>query len=233
MQVRLEYGVGDELRFLSHLDFLRLFIRAFRRAKLPIAYSQGFNPHPKMSFGPPLAVGITSSREYFDFELENPLPLLEIVKSLQKGLPKGLEISGAQEIKNKVPSLMAIIERASYEIKIVSEKGLTEAEWKGYINALFNRKEIHITRRTKEGPRSKEIRQGIFEIDIRQAQDGLVFIMVLQNGNQGAVRPEEVINALIEQEGAPLCTGILKIHRTGLYAVKENALLTPLEVLSN
>lgn len=233
MQIRLEYSVGDELRFLSHLDFLRLFIRTFRRAGLPIAYSQGFNPHPKMSFGPPLAVGVTSNSEYLDLELATPMDILEVVKRLENSLPKGLKIQGAQEIKGKASSIMAIIERASYEVIIASEKELSEDEWSRMLENFLNRNEIITTRMTKEGSRPKEIRQGIFKINIKQEEGGLICAMELQNSNQGAIRPEEVINALIELEDAPFSAGKIKIHRTGLYAIRESRLLTPLEILSN
>ncbi|NLC39201.1 MAG: DUF2344 domain-containing protein, partial [Clostridia bacterium] len=66
MLIRLEYSRCGTARFLSHLEMLRLFERSFRRASLPLAFSRGFNPHPKISFGPPLPVGVSGRREYLD-----------------------------------------------------------------------------------------------------------------------------------------------------------------------
>ncbi|MFA5535832.1 MAG: TIGR03936 family radical SAM-associated protein [Bacillota bacterium] len=232
MLLRIKYAVGDELRFLSHLDFLRLFIRVFRRAELPVAYSQGFNPHSKISFGPPLAVGFVSSAEYLDLELTEARPLSEITESLGKNLPKGLSIIGMQEIKGKVTSLMAIIERASYEIKTALIEELTEQELNEIISRFLSRSEIFVTKMTKEGPRLRQIRQGIFLLKAELMAKELVFTAELQQDNRGVVRPEEVITALIETENLAIDGTGLEVRRKGLYAVRENSLLTPLEILS-
>ena len=79
---RIKYSKGPELRFVSHLDLMRLFQRAVRRAGLPIGYSHGFNPHQLMSFGNPLSLGMTSIGEYCDFEFETPVEPREIAERL-------------------------------------------------------------------------------------------------------------------------------------------------------
>ena len=89
MHLRIKYGKTREGKFLSHLDLMRAWERAFRRGAIPLAFSQGFNPHPKISFGSALAVGITSSGEYMDVELKSFREIKEIKATLENYLPWG------------------------------------------------------------------------------------------------------------------------------------------------
>jgi len=117
-KVRLKFAKKGEARFISHLDLMVAFNRALRRAKIPLAYSQGFNPHPSMSFGPPLAIGFESDTELADIELTNHMELGKIVKSLVKETPPGLEILEAQQVPAVAKSLMASIIGALYSVKV-------------------------------------------------------------------------------------------------------------------
>lgn len=230
MLVRLEYSVGPEVRFLSHLDYLRLFARALRRAGLPVAYSQGFNPHPKLSFGPPLPVGVTSDAEYLDLELAAPVPLPELVRRLGQALPRGMEVKDAREIQGKPPALMTVIQRARYRVTAPWGGTGEPAALAEAVAGFLARSGIVVTRRTKEGERPKDIRPGIFHLRAEPEGQAVVFTMDLQIGNRGAVRPEEVVQALRDLEGVPVGEP-LKIHRQGLFAVQDGELCTPLEVL--
>ncbi|NLC76914.1 MAG: DUF2344 domain-containing protein [Clostridia bacterium] len=231
MLVRLEYSVGKEVRYLSHLDFLRLFIRALRRARLPVAYSQGFNPHAKVAFGPPLPVGITGSSEYLDVEFNEELPVTEIMDRLGQVLPRGVVIKRGKKIAGKTPSLMAVIERARFEVRIPLEDGQRGINWEKAIGSFMARTEVVVTRHTKDGPRPKEIRQGIYRLEGKEEEGTAVFNMELQVGNRGSVRPDEVIRGLIELEGIPLLPEAMEIRRTGLFLLQEGKPVTPLEIL--
>jgi radical SAM family uncharacterized protein/radical SAM-linked protein len=113
---RLKYTKGPEIRFISHLDMTRVWLRAISRARLPIAYSQGFSPHPKVSFGPPLPLGITSRGEYMDIQLDRP-STSEAVSSLQAHLPRGMEISAVKPIMSNARSISELAEAADYLVK--------------------------------------------------------------------------------------------------------------------
>lgn len=231
MEVRLEYSVGKEVKYLSHLDFLRLFIRAIRRAGLPVAYSQGFNPHPKLAFGPPLAVGITSGCEYVDIELTEPVPVASIIERLEQALPKGVTIKQGKEIKGKTAPLMAAIERARFQVKVPLLEELDQEDLEQAMENFMNRLSIVVTRNTKKGPRPKEIRQGIFALTGKKDNGAVVLQLELQVGSQGSVRPDEIVRGLIELEGMPLQQEEMEIQRTGLFLLEDNAPVTPLEIL--
>jgi len=91
-QIKIKYKKGEEVKFISHKDLMRAFQRAIRRAKLPMAYSQGFNPHMKISWGQALKVGATSSEEYAVLDLGQWLKPAEVRQQLNQQLPPGLEI---------------------------------------------------------------------------------------------------------------------------------------------
>jgi len=97
-KVKLTYKKGEEVRFIGHLDMVRVFQRALRRADLPISYTEGFNPHPKISFGPALKLGLTSEDQTLTLTLEKPLSLEEIKLKLDEVLPAGISILTVAQI---------------------------------------------------------------------------------------------------------------------------------------
>ena len=103
MLIRSRLTKGEEVRFISHLDLARTIERAVRRARLPIAYSQGFSPRAKIAFGSALAVGVTSSGEYVDMELTSDIGPDDFLKILNENLPVGIRFEAAVEIGPKFP----------------------------------------------------------------------------------------------------------------------------------
>lgn len=116
MRVRVKYSVSGKIRFISHLDLMRAFFRACIKKDIPVAVSQGFSPHLKISFGPPLSVGMTSSEEYLDMYVNGPVDK----DSLQEGLPEGIKILDVYEVPEGEPSLCVSLNRAVYIIKAPS-----------------------------------------------------------------------------------------------------------------
>ena len=107
---------GGLLRFVGHLDMMRTIHRAIRRADIPIAYSQGFNPHPIMSFANPLGLGLTGEREIMEIRLENELSPEECMMRLNKELPEGLHVLAVRDIPDSTPAIMSLVEAAIYRI---------------------------------------------------------------------------------------------------------------------
>ena len=101
VQIRIKYAKTNSGRFLSHLDLMRAWERSIRRSGLPLAFSQGFNPHPKISFGSALSVGVTSNGEYMDMELTEAVELTQLKERLTQNLPPALMLLDAQEITQK------------------------------------------------------------------------------------------------------------------------------------
>ncbi len=116
IRIRAEYSKKGQLRYLSHLELNLAILRALRRAEIPLIYSQGFNPLPRVSFGPALSVGVSGMREYFDMEVQPSFDFDSFIRKMNSTLPEGLSLSFAGAISDKEPSLSSFISRYEYEI---------------------------------------------------------------------------------------------------------------------
>ncbi|MFY9173850.1 MAG: TIGR03936 family radical SAM-associated protein [Peptococcia bacterium] len=234
MKVRLKYSKTEEGRFLSHLDLLRTMQRVIRRAGLPLAYSEGFNPHPKISYGSALAVGVTSDGEYLDFELREKVALDEIVRKLIQAMPPALAVLEAKEIvgRKSKESLMAIINLARYQVELTLNKELSQQEAQEMVDHFLEKEEILVMREGKKGIRTTDIRPGIYSLSAETRGNVLILSMDLQTGSGGNVRPEEVVGGLkkeiIETSGLEPF-GNYKIHRQGLFIKDGNRIRTPMD----
>ncbi|MGI9861587.1 TIGR03936 family radical SAM-associated protein [Moorella naiadis] len=220
MRLRLKYSKTGQMAFLGHLEMLRFWQRALRRADLPVAMSHGFNPHPRLAFGPALAVGVASLAEYLDVELTADREPGRVRKELQAQLPPGLAILLIQAIPAGAPALTAVIDVAVYRVSWLAAVDPGELEQR--VEALLARPEIPVSRPGKDGrPRVKDIRPGILELTLAPAPD---LVMLLQCSPAGSVRPEEVLQALDWE--VPV-----RITRTGLFARRGDDLLAPEDLI--
>jgi radical SAM-linked protein len=113
-RLRVTFAKGEEVKYISHLDLMRLWERALRRAEVPMLHSQGYNPRPKISFAAPLAVGITGQREMMDVMLERPLAPLDFATAVNRRLPVGVTLVEVQEVYATLPALQTQVQGAEY-----------------------------------------------------------------------------------------------------------------------
>ncbi|HHT64381.1 MAG: TIGR03936 family radical SAM-associated protein [Bacillota bacterium] len=213
MILRSCFRITGKTRFLSHLDLLKLIERALRRAGIPVAFSHGFNPHPKISFGTAKAVGLASDCEYFDVELDEEMDPEEFRVKLQEKCPPGIIIKETKEISPEDPPLMAVINCATYLVRVRMDKEMNPSELEEKIAQLFSRREIKVPRISPKRKKEFDIRPGIFRLSYRFCTpQEILWEMDLSVGNQGSVKPVEVVEAL----GLDGCR-ILDIIRTGLF----------------
>lgn len=223
---------GTAVRFISHLDFMNTLTRALRRANLPIAFSQGYNPRPQISFGSALAVSLTSESEYIDFELTKRLDQAEFRYRLNNELPQGIKIAEAMEVPLKADSLMSIINAGSYIVRLEFEKSITSQQLKQKIKQFMGQDEIKIMRkRRNKSDRELDLGPMIFSLAVIGVQGEIGTIqMMVQTGSAGNVRPQEVIRALSDKFAVIKPPRLINIHRSGLYIKKGDEFFTPFEV---
>ena len=149
--IRTKFNKEGDMIYISHLDLQQLLQRAFRRAEIELVHSQGFNPHPKISYGNALALGTESQGEYVDVEIEEDLSVEEYLSRINEQLPKGIKFIKAKEIAKQTPSLASIIEYGEYIFTIDLEKPLTKEFVKSKILEFMNQEEIMITKKNKKG----------------------------------------------------------------------------------
>ena len=229
--IRFKFERGEEVKYISHLDLAKVFERALRRSRIPIAYSQGFNPHPQMIFGLPLSVGVTSEAEYADFEFEEQLEVDDFMLRLNLQLPAGIRIVNAK-VKETKTNIMASIAQASYEITIsCSSSNEAEMVYRG-IEALTLRDSIRVEKESKHGIKEIDIKPMIYKMAAKkQGCENLeVCISVLLSaGSESNLKPELIVKALGEiiNKNIP----IFNINRTGLFIEKDGRILEPMDTI--
>ena len=197
-RICFSFAVTGELKYLSHLDLMRLFQRALRRAALPLVYSQGFNPHPRLSLAAPLPVGVSAARELGElFLADDSIAPEQFLKRLQEQLPAGFILNGAAAKAPGGPSLAAQVSAARYR---AAWSGLTPsppaAELQEAVARLLSLPEIRITHRGKGGKEAiADIRPFIYELTAGM-EGGPVLEMLLKAGSSGGVSPYLVLERL-------------------------------------
>lgn len=214
---RMQYSKEGPARYISHLDLLRSFERAGRRAGLPLSFTQGFNPHPKISFAAPLGVGTAGEAEYADIELMADLPAAEVFRALSGVLPEGLRLIEIRSIPEQSPSLMATVDCATYRAVAKLDRPLDRGELDSAISSFMARPEIWVERKHKAGEKKKRnIRPGIFALSGKSENGIIILEAELKTGSNGNIRFEEVLEALMETGGLPLKSGFV-LSRTGVF----------------
>lgn len=225
MLIRAEYEKRDELKYISHLELMNTFRRTFRRAKLPVKYSQGYNPHIIFSMSQPLPVGMVGYSEYFDLELKEKLSFDLLKNEINKFLPKGLKVFEIVEISDKDKSLQAIVNTARYEYEMSLQDEDVNPE--KIISNFLNEEEIEITRyRRKKDDRMIDLAPMIYD---GQVIEDNVWEFTISTGSSGNVRPQEVIRALkMKTDGNVQEIPLVNIKRIGLYVRKDGKLFKPI-----
>lgn len=116
MRIRITFAKTPAMRYTGHLDLHRAWERTFRRAGLPLAYSEGFNPHPRLNLASALPLGFTGEAEVIDAWLEQDLPLPEVQTALQRALPPGLQVTQIETVDLRLPALQTELEASEYYI---------------------------------------------------------------------------------------------------------------------
>jgi radical SAM family uncharacterized protein/radical SAM-linked protein len=212
IKLRVKFSKTGELRYLSHLEVITAFLRAMRRAKIPLIYSEGFHPHPKISFGPALPVGVRGTNEYFDIELPASINLPKIAFKINASLPKGLEILAAAPITRNRKSLDEFISRYEYEITI--DKAVNKP-----INVFLSLPNHFVTR----GEKVIDIRHMVEKAEINNGY--LHLILVDANGTK--VRLYEILKELFHKPVEEIQT--MPIKRRQLYGYSNEGWADPLE----
>lgn len=167
MRIIARFHKGGALRFISHLDVQRLLQRAMRRAGLPLRYSQGFNPHPLLSFASALSVGHTSDGEWLDVRLEGEVAPGDFAARLNETLPEGLRILEARQIDETAPTLTAMLREARYFVALYPAEELPASAAREQLENFLGGP-ILVEKRTKGGMKTVDIRPMVLRAEIAQ-----------------------------------------------------------------
>lgn len=208
-RLRITFSRGEEVKYISHLDLMRLWERAIRRAALPLAYSQGFNPHPRISLAAPLPVGVTSEAELADIFLERRVTPYFFMKSVGQQLPRGVSLSVTEEVGLFWPSLQSVVRFAEYRVSAATNKGREEVG--AALRVLLEAEHLPWQHMRDTGPRCYDLRPLIADLRLLEWHgDECLLGMRLRTDSTATGRPEQVTAAL-GFSGHPRA-----IHRTKL-----------------
>lgn len=207
-RLRVKFNRGEQLKFLSHLDLMRLWERALRRADIPPAYSEGFSPHPRISLAAPLSVGVTSRAEIMDIFFNQRLSPEAFREKIASQLPAGIEVTEAATVNTLAPSLQSRLRFAEYEVVV---KDPCIADLPQRIRDMLAREQFVWHHKRDTGEKYYDLRALIDDLWVVEQKPDIGKIgMRLRCDSSGTGRPEQVARAL-GYEDTPL-----SIERTKL-----------------
>ena len=196
MKARIKFRKNGVMKFIGHLDIMRYFQKAIRRAEIPIAFTSGYSPHMIMSFANPLGVGLTSDGEYFDIELTESIASKEAVRRLNEQMVDGMEIVSFVQIPDDKKSKgMSIVAGADYLSSV--KNGSLPEDLAEKLEAFYAQNEICVVKKTKKSEKEVDIRPMIYKLECR---DGKIYMRVAAGSVQN-LKPELVTEAFVRYLG--------------------------------
>ena len=214
-RLRVEFSKGEGIRFISHLDLMRVWHRTLRRAAVPLAYSEGFVPRPRISLATPLAVGTTGTAELMDIYLNRRMSPLTFMKMVRPQMPEGLEAGAVEDVPTSLPSLQSLVHSTEYAVTgCVRGDARTRSSVEDSIALLLAAIEFPWQHRREAETREYDLRKLVFDLALAGWSDGdpaeYSMSMSLRADSEGTGRPDQVLAAI----GLP--DSWISIHRTAI-----------------
>lgn len=212
MKIRVKFAKRGTMKFVGHLDFMRYFQKAIKRAGIDIAYSAGFSPHQILSFAAPLGLGCVSEGEYLDMEINSGKSSEEIKRALQNVMVEEIEILSVRALPDKAKNAMALVAGADYEITLRQGYKLPEG-WQERFLDFCNQSKIIVLKKTKKSEKEVDIRPMIYQA--RQTRDG-IFVQ-LASGSAKNLKPELMMESFYHFLGLEYTTLAVEVKRLEMY----------------
>ena len=227
--LRVRYRKEGRLRFLGHLEVLRTQDRCIRRSGLPFAVTQGFSPHMRIAFSPALPVGAASRCEWFDLSLDGYVPADHALAALVRATPPDLAPDKAAYVDPHAPALGAWLDRASWEVSLAS-KAMSAVRVRERMGSLVDSGAIDFVRSGK--PRHVDLATTLVSWDVvspGETCDDISLLLSTRSSNDGALRPDVLVNALERVGGeGPRTFSRRSVRRLGQWHEGETGLVEPL-----
>ena len=220
-RLRVTYRKADTLRYIAHLDLMRTWERSLRRARLPLAYTQGFTPHARLALGAPLPVGTVGERELLDVWMSPAIAPEEFARRLAAVLPEGLALLAAEEAAHELPSLQSQIRSATYEVAFARD-ALDVAEVRERLDALLALETLDWEEQRGAKTRRSDLRAAIRGLALHEEDERLLLAMDLELNEESTGRPASVLAALrIEARPTSVVRTALRLGEPALAAAAE------------
>ncbi|WP_394923046.1 TIGR03936 family radical SAM-associated protein [uncultured Robinsoniella sp.] len=214
MKVRIKFAKEGVMKFIGHLDIMRYFQKAMRRGNIDIAFTEGFSPHMIMSFAAPLGVGLTSTGEYLDIEVNTEISSADAIRQLNACMVEGMSILSFRRIpEEKASKAMSLVAAADYLVNFREENDPGQ-DYKSRLQEFYNRESITVVKKTKKSEKEVDIKPMIYALELRD--EGI--FMQLATGSVNNLKPELVMEAFSRYLGMEPEPFGLMVHRLEVYA---------------
>ena len=199
MRVRLKFSKIGRVKYVGHLDTMRLFQRAIKVAQLPVSYSQGFSPHSLVYFALPLAVGMSSEGEYMEIVMDEAVSPREVKERLQKVMVEGITLMDAYEVEEKSTSLMSLVQGADYVISLKCPQNpeITAEYLKAQVDESS---ELVVLKKGKKGIAPVDIKPLILKADFSEQEEGIQINLQVYAGSSKNLNPDLFVKALLGEK---------------------------------
>lgn len=213
MKIRIKFAKYGTMKYIGHLDMMRFFQKAIRRAGIDIKYSGGFSPHQVMSFAAPLGVGIESTGEYMDIEVLSMTSEEDMKQALNRAMVEGVEILSVRVLPDDAKNAMASVAAASYRLRM-KEGAFPIEDLEGKLREFYAQETIPYTKETKKSVIELDLKQGIYELEA--GQDGTIR-MTVNASSGGNIKPAAVMDEFCRFAGIELPENAYQITKLETY----------------
>ncbi|MCM1089047.1 MAG: TIGR03936 family radical SAM-associated protein [Muribaculaceae bacterium] len=243
MKIRIKFAKYGTMKFIGHLDIMRFFQKAIRRANLAIRYTEGFSPHPVMSFAAPLGVGVESIGEYMDIEVQSFSSTEEILQRLNEVMVEGIEILSVRALPDTAPNAMASVAAAKYRIaflreplnfpKEIASEFFDRAAMERSLDSFYDMEHIWVTKKTKKQILDVDLKPCIYELKAESSDEidadtekkllsdyklpYPVLSMLVNASSSGNIKPQMVVDAFCAYSHVMLPPYAYRIFRIETY----------------
>ena len=213
MKVRIKFAKYGVMKFIGHLDMMRFFQKAIRRADIDVRYSEGFSPHQIMSFAAPLGVGIESFGEYLDIEVFSMDSPEAMCKALNAVMVEGVEILSVNVLPDQAKNAMASVAAASYQLAM-KEGSFPIDDLADKLQAFYAQETIPYTKETKKSVIELDLKQGIYELGVNE--EGAIYMLV-NASSSGNIKPTMIFERFCQFAGCEIPVSAIQVTRLEIY----------------
>ena len=223
MKIRIKFRKTGIMKFIGHLDVMRYFQKAIRRADVEICYSGGFSPHQIRSFAAPLGVGITSNGEYVDIEVHSTGTTAEMLERLNAVMAEGFEIAEYKLLPDTAANAMSSVAAADYTLTFrpgYEPEEESAEEWFKKLTAFFDQPQVMVLKKTKKGEKEMDLKPLIYDLGVIAGNDAAQsqLFMKISTGSASNIKPELLLDAYYEALGKERSPFAFMVQREEVYA---------------
>ena len=223
MKIRIKFRKTGIMKFIGHVDVMRYFQKAIRRADVEICYSGGFSPHQIMSFAAPLGVGITSNGEYVDIEVHSTGTTAEMLERLNAVMAEGFEIAEYKLLPDTAANAMSSVAAADYTLTFrpgYEPEEESAEEWFKKLTAFFDQPQVMVLKKTKKGEKEMDLKPLIYDLGVIAGNDAAQaqLFMKISTGSASNIKPELLLDAYYEALGKERSPFAFMVQREEVYA---------------